>query len=214
MISVISVPYSLKQQMNQNPQRHWLSMRDAYVLRHPPERLARKTVSRSEKKSVYNVLNMDIFLTKTHRFATGGLYSPPGAMWGTFYYVCACFIWLLLDCWTKTPPTPILTLGRARIIFYITPIDSSERRKSYTPRILWGWVKHGLIFIYGWTNPFKSAWNGSSDCLFFSTVTSIRVKWHLIWEGGTWFRPSGIDWIIGSWGIANKMEADLNASFQ
>ncbi len=29
---------------------------------------------------VYKVLNMDIFLTKAHRFATGGLYSPPGAV--------------------------------------------------------------------------------------------------------------------------------------
>ncbi len=28
-----------------------------------------------------------------------------------------------------------------------------ERRKSYTSRILWGWVKHGLIIIFGWTNP-------------------------------------------------------------
>ncbi len=29
------------------------------------------------KKGVYLVLNMGIFLTKTHRFGTGGLYSPP-----------------------------------------------------------------------------------------------------------------------------------------
>ncbi len=35
---------------------------------------------------------------KTHGFVTGGLYSPPEAVWGTFYYGCACFIWLLLDC--------------------------------------------------------------------------------------------------------------------
>ncbi len=49
---------------------------------------------------------------------------------------------------------------------------------------------------------------------FSSIVTSIRVKRHLKWEGRTWFRPSRIDWIIGSWGVANKMEADLNASLQ
>ncbi len=55
------------------------------------------------EKSIYNVSNMDIFLTKMHGFATGGLYSSPGAVWGTFYYRCACFIWRLLDCWTKTP---------------------------------------------------------------------------------------------------------------
>ncbi len=36
---------------------------------------------------------MDIFLTKMHGFATGGFYSPPGAMWGMFYYRCTHFIW-------------------------------------------------------------------------------------------------------------------------
>jgi len=25
----------------------------------------------------------------------------------------------------------------------------SERRKSYTPRMAWGWVNHGVIFIFG-----------------------------------------------------------------
>ncbi len=30
--------------------------------------------------------------------ATGGLYSPPGAVWGMFYYGWMHFIWLLLDC--------------------------------------------------------------------------------------------------------------------
>ncbi len=54
------------------------------------------------RKRVYYVWNMDIFLTKTHGF-TGGLYSPPGAVWGTVYYVCVHFSWCLLDCWTETP---------------------------------------------------------------------------------------------------------------
>ncbi len=40
---------------------------------------------------------MDIFLMKMHGFATGGLYSCPGAMWGTFYYRCTHFIWRLVD---------------------------------------------------------------------------------------------------------------------
>ncbi len=31
--------------------------------------------------------------------------------------------------------------------------------------------------------------------------------------GGTWFRPSGIDWLVGSWGVTNKMEADLKCQF-
>ncbi len=46
------------------------------------------------EKSVYYVWNMDIFLSKAHGFATGGLYSPPGAVWGTFYgctLYLACF---------------------------------------------------------------------------------------------------------------------------
>ncbi len=32
--------------------------------------------------------------------------------------------------------------------------------------------------------------------------------------GGIWFHPSRIDWIIESWGVDNKMEADLNANLQ
>ncbi len=52
---------------------------------------------------VYYVWNMDIFLTKTHGFATGGLYSSPGAVWGMFYHGCARFVLRLLDCWTETP---------------------------------------------------------------------------------------------------------------
>ncbi len=48
---------------------------------------------------------------------------------------------------------------------------------------------------------------------FFSTVMYIRVKRHLKWEGGTWFRPFRIDWIVGSWGVTNKMKADLKCQF-
>ncbi len=75
----------------------------AYVLRHPPGTASAYDSKEKWEKSVYNVLNMDIFLTKMHGFATGGLYSPPGSMWGTFYYGWMRFISLLLDCWTKTP---------------------------------------------------------------------------------------------------------------
>ncbi len=49
---------------------------------------------------------------------------------------------------------------------------------------------------------------------FFPTMTSIWVKRPQKWEGGIWFRPSRIDWIIESWGVDNKMEADLNANLQ
>ncbi len=75
----------------------------------------------------------------------------------------------------------------------------------------------GIIFILKYSqiesSYLKSAWNGSCDRLFFSTVMYIRVKRHLKWEGGTWFRPSEIDWLVGSWGVTNKMEADLKCQF-
>ncbi len=55
------------------------------------------------EKSVYYILNMEMYLTKTHGFATGCLDSPPGAVWGTFYYGCTYFISRLLNCWQKAP---------------------------------------------------------------------------------------------------------------
>ncbi len=78
-------------------------MHDAYVLHHLPGTASMYDSQLKWEKSICNILNMDIFLTKTHRFAAGDLYSPPGAMWGTFYYGCACFILLILDYWTETP---------------------------------------------------------------------------------------------------------------
>ena len=33
---------------------------------------------------------------------------------------------------------------------------SSERRMSYTPRMTWGWINLGLIFLFGWTIPLKT----------------------------------------------------------
>ncbi len=33
----------------------------------------------------YKVLNIDVFLTQTHSFASEGLYYPPEAVWSTFY---------------------------------------------------------------------------------------------------------------------------------
>ncbi len=72
----------------------------------------------------------------------------------------ACFITdvhtLFHVFWTvdkKHTLIPIVRLGGARTIFNITPIGFVWKRKSYTPRMLWGWVKHRLIFIFGWTNP-------------------------------------------------------------
>ncbi len=57
-------------------------------------------------------------------------------------------------------------------------------------------------------------WHETEVAIFFSySVTYFQVKQHLKWEGGTWFRPSGIDWTSGSWGVTNKMEADLKCQF-
>ncbi len=58
----------------------------------------------------------------------------------------------------------------------------------------------------------KSAWNGSCDRPFFSTVTYIRVKRHLKWEGGTWFRPSGIDWMLEVGALLTKWRQIWNAT--
>ncbi len=70
-------------------------------------------------KNVYNILNMDILLTKMHWFATGGLYLPP--QMALFDYIGTVE--------QKHPPTPILTLGRARIIFNLTPISFIWKKK-------------------------------------------------------------------------------------
>ncbi len=129
------------------------SARDAYVLRHLPEQLARMTVSGNEEKSVYYVWNMDIFLTKTHGFTTGGLYSPPGAMWGMFYYRCTHFISHLLDCWQNAPAYPHCKAWRGQDNFLCNSDWIRLKEESPTPRMLRGWVHRRLIFIFGWTNP-------------------------------------------------------------
>ncbi len=46
-------------------------MTSVLCVRHPPEWLALMIASRSEKKSVYKVLNIDICLTKRNGIATG-----------------------------------------------------------------------------------------------------------------------------------------------
>ncbi len=62
-------------------------------------------VAYNHKYGVYNILNMDNFLTQTHGFATGGLHSP------------AHF-------WTaeKTPAYSHSKAWRSKDHFYITPI--------------------------------------------------------------------------------------------
>ncbi len=56
------------------------------------------------ERSVYYIKNMDFYKNmKSMDALTGGLYSPPRAVLGTFYYGRVRFIWLLVDCWTETP---------------------------------------------------------------------------------------------------------------
>ncbi len=106
-----------RENSNELPHRHNLEYR--------PERL-------KWEKSIYNLWNMDIFLTKTHRFATRGLYSPPRS------HVRHVLLWMrvlyltnfgLLKEKKKHPPTTILTLGRARKMFYITQIGFVWKKK-------------------------------------------------------------------------------------
>ncbi len=74
---------------------------------------------------------------------------------------------------------------------------SSERRKPCTPRMAWGWVNHGVIFIYGWTVPLKVI-----ICILHSPN---HIKCFLRWKWGVrlprtadsqgmvwrWWRPGG-----------------------
>ncbi len=74
-------------------------VRDVYVLRHPPERLPRLTISRSETKVF--CFKYWYFSYKNTSIRYRRLYSLPKAMWGMFYYGWMRFIWLLSDCWKK-----------------------------------------------------------------------------------------------------------------
>ncbi len=49
------------------------------------EKFTQKLKSPHDLLTLKPSLNMDIFLTQTHRFASEGLYSAPGAVWNTFY---------------------------------------------------------------------------------------------------------------------------------
>ncbi len=93
---------------------------------HPTSSAGTACTYDSQRKWEKSILNMDIFLTKMHQFATGGLYLPPGAVWRTFYYGWAHFIWLLLDCWTKTPAYSHSNTWKSKKKCIITRLDSSE----------------------------------------------------------------------------------------
>ncbi len=125
--------------------------RDTNVLRHPPERLLRTTVSRSEDK-VFITFEIWIFTFQKRMDSLQEVFiHPPGAVWGTFYYRCTHFISRLLDCWQK-PAYSIARLGGARTIFNKTDYIRLKE-ESHIHLMLWGGGKHRLIFISEWTNP-------------------------------------------------------------
>ncbi len=144
------------------------------------------------EKSISHILNMDIILTKMHVFSTGSLYSCPGAVWGTFYYGCTHFIWLLVTVERKHLPTAMIILGIAGFFFYISLIGFVIL-KLYSQRA------NGLIIIFGWTNrliqpsylPFisNSLWSLLSiyewlffiTNLFFSVVLDLCYCNTIIW---------------------------------
>ncbi len=66
---------------------------------------------------------MDIFLTKTHGFATGGLYSPRSVPCQARFIMDGRALFDVF--WTveqKLSPTAMITLRSARTIFNVNPI--------------------------------------------------------------------------------------------
>ncbi len=98
-------------------------VRDTYVLRHPPEYLPRTTVSRSEKK-VFIRFEIWIFIFQKR------MDSLQEAFIHNFIQLCEA--WFITDArtlfdvfrtvYSKHPFIPIVRLGGARTIFYITQI--------------------------------------------------------------------------------------------
>ncbi len=61
---------------------------------------------------------------------------------------------------------------------------SSERRKSYTPRMAWRWVNHGVIFIFGWTIPLMEVF------IWYPSVINANIKQH---------STTSVMWCISKW---------------
>ncbi len=74
------------------------AMLTSYIIRRNAFHI-RQSVEVRKSVYVWNINNMNKYIYK---------YSPPGAVWGMFYYGCACFIWCLEDCWQKAPAYPPL----------------------------------------------------------------------------------------------------------
>ncbi len=79
---------------------------------------------------------------------------PPELCGALFMKDLCTFIGLHPSNFILNPIHCIIKLGRARTFFFIYfRLYFSERRKSSTPRMAWGWVNHGVFFIFGWTIP-------------------------------------------------------------
>ncbi len=107
------------------------------------------------EKSVYNIFNMDIFLTKTHGFVGGGLYPPPEPCEACFNMDWCTLFDYFCTVEQKHPSTSIIKLGRARIIFIITLIGFVWNKKViYTEDALR--VSKTWANFHSWVNyPFK-----------------------------------------------------------
>jgi len=80
--------------------------------------------------SDYYILNMDIFLSKTHWFTTEGLCSPLGAVWDTFFFIEGRFLFQVF--WTEAmqhPLTEMIELERSKTNFNITPTGFIWKKK-------------------------------------------------------------------------------------
>ncbi len=67
-------------------------------------------------------------------------------MWSTFYDGCTHFFRL-----QNLDHNSRYKARKSQDIFKYNWLHPSERRKSYAPRMAWGWVNHGVNFIFGWT---------------------------------------------------------------
>ncbi len=102
---------------------------NADVLHHPPERLPLMTVRWSER-DVFITFEIWIFFLRKRMDLLQEAFIYSGHQSRVRHVLL----------WMHT--------------LYLTTCGQLNR-KSYTPRMSRGWVKHRLIFIFGWTNPLR-----------------------------------------------------------
>ncbi len=123
-------------------------------IRHPPDRLPHDSQQKWEKSVS---LKCDIFL-KTHGIAKGAFIRR-------MRHAFICMHALFNVFWTvKEKPSTAINTWNSQGNFYITQTGFVWKKKSYT-RMARGWVKHGIIFIFGWTNPLIINEVYSSHCI-------------------------------------------------